>query len=224
MRKWAVVLSVVAVVMLCAIPTAAQKAKGCATIPQGGVNYSAGHFLAGQPITTGFDPFGYNYQAGLFDGSYFNSYAGGDGLPPYAGDDAAYLAVNLGADSHWAWPYRNDHLAMNWNDGWLSNQDCNGDGKLDRHYGLATYIGSGAWLTNHQSYEGADGNYYNYFVKIVAPPRSATTDGMVWYSNKNQVIGPSIWGEFALLQEVTNDPDYSNYRSPAGPGLGRWKK
>lgn len=40
---------------------------------------------------------------------------------------------------------------MKWNDAWLSNKDCNGDGLLDRHLGYLTYIGSGAWLTNHQS-------------------------------------------------------------------------
>ena len=223
MRKWAVVLGVLAVVTLCAIPAEAQKVKGCATIPQGGVKYSASHYLAGQPITTGFDPFGYNYQAGMFDGSYFNSYAGGDGFPPYAGDDAAYLAANPGAELYWAWPYRNDHLAMQWNDAWLSNQDCDGDGKLDRHYGFAAYIGSGAWLTNHQNYEGSDGNYRNYFVKIVAVPSSATKVDGIWYTNKHQTIGPASWGEFATIQEVTNDPDYSNYRSPAGPGLGKWQ-
>ena len=112
---------------------------------------------------------------------------------------------------------------MKWNDAWLSNQDCDHDGKLDRHYGLATYIGSGAWLTNHQNYQGSDGNYYNYFVKIVAVPSSATKVSGIWLTSSGQVIGPAIWGEFAIIQEVTNDPDYSNYRSPAGPGLGKWK-
>jgi hypothetical protein len=38
---------------------------------------------------------------------------------------------------------------MKWNDAWLANVDCDGDGLLDRHYGFGSYIGSGAWLTNH---------------------------------------------------------------------------
>jgi len=223
MKKLFVVLAVLALVLLATGPAAAQKVKGCTTIQQGILLYSAGHYLAGQPLSTGFDPYGYNYQARDFNGSYFNAYAGGAGFPPYEGDDDAYLAANPTAAVHWAWPYRNDQVAMKWNDAWLSNQDCDADGKLDRHFGFATYIGSGAWETNHQRYAGADGAYYNYFVKIVAVPSTATLVNGIWYTNKGGVIGPSIWGEFAIIQEVTNDPDYQNYRSPAGPGLGKWE-
>jgi len=39
------------------------------TITEGEIFYSAGHYLAGQPIPTGFDPFGYNYQGHMFKGS-----------------------------------------------------------------------------------------------------------------------------------------------------------
>lgn len=223
MKKWAVNVLVVGVVLLCAAPAWAQKPKGCSTIPQGVITYSAGHYLSGQPLAPGFDPFGYNYQARMFDGSYFNAYSGAAGWSPYDGDDVAYLAAHPEAADFWAWPYRNDHLAMKWNDAWLSNRDCDGDGKLDRHYGFASYIGSGAWETNHLTYVGSDGNDYNYFVKIVAAPSSATLVNAIWYTTKEVVIGPAIWGEFAIIQEVTNDPDYANYRSPAGPGLGKWK-
>lgn len=39
---------------------------------------------------------------------------------------------------------------MNWNNAWLSNQDCNSDNILDRPSDEGgTYRGSGAWLTNH---------------------------------------------------------------------------
>jgi len=222
MKKFVWILAVVGALVIASTPAAAQKVK-CTTIQQGTLLYAADHYLAGQPLMLGVDPYGYNYQANMFNGSYFNSYAGGDGFPPYDGDDAAYLAANPAAATHWAWPYRNDQLAMKWNDGWLSNRDCDADGKLDRHFGFPAYIGSGAWLTNHQNYQGSDGNYYKYFVKIVAVPASATKVAGIWYSNKGVVIGPSIWGEFAIVQEVTNDPDYQNYRSPAGPGLGKWK-
>jgi hypothetical protein len=97
----------------------------------------------------GFDAYGVNYQAHLFNGSYFNNYANGAGFPAYDGDDAAYLAANPSAASHWAWPYRSTTVNMKWNDAWLSNQDCDGDGLLDRHYGFPSYIDSGAWETNH---------------------------------------------------------------------------
>lgn len=122
--------------------------------------------------------------------------------------------------SNWVWPYRNDYLEMKWNDAWLSNEDCDGDGKLDRP---TPYIGSGAWLTDHQKYVGTDGNVYNYFVKIVAVPANAIKVNGIWYAANGKIIGPAIWGEFAIIQEVTNDPDFANYRSPAGPGFGKWK-
>ena len=65
------------------------------------------------------------------------------------GDDESYLDENPGAASHWAWPYRSIKLVMKWNDAWLSNMDRDDDGMLDRHYGFSSYIGSGAWETNH---------------------------------------------------------------------------
>ena len=62
-------------------------------------------------------------------------------------------------NASWCQAYKDVNLLMKWNDAWLSNKDCGGDGLLDRHYGLASYIGSGAWTTNHQSgaYIGEDG-------------------------------------------------------------------
>ena len=72
-------------------------------------------------------------------------------------------------------------LIMKWNDAWLSNKDCDGDDKLDRHYDYDSYIGSGAWCTNYQSgtYIGDDGKEYfwNHYVKIVAVPSDAEKVG-----------------------------------------------
>ena len=130
---------------------------GCTTIQSGLIVYSVGHFLAGQSLMIGFDPWGYNYQGCMFSGSYTNSYLGGAGFPPWDGDNEAYLDANPTAVSHWAWPYRDVTLMMKWNDAWLSNTDCNSDGSLDRHNGFVSYIGSGAWLTNHQQ-----GTYITY--------------------------------------------------------------
>ena len=210
--------------------TAMAKKGGCTTIQSGELLYSAGHFLAEQPLQVGYDPYGYNYQAHMFRGSYANVYLGGAGFPPYDGDDEAYLAANPGAAAHWAWPYRDVRLVMKWNEAWLSSSDCDGDGKLDRHYGFDSYIGSGAWETNHQSgtYVGEDGKEYRwtYFVKIVAAPEDAYVDSGFWYTAGGTEIGPVIWGSFATIQEVYNDPGAGvhgiQYRSPAGPGLGKW--
>ncbi len=117
---------------------------------------------------------------------------------------------------------------MKWNDAWLSNQDADGDGLLDRHYGYSSYIGSGAWETNHQSgkYVGDDGKTHNwtYFVKIVAVPAGAGKIAGVWYTADGSEIGPDIWGEFAIIQELYNDAYAGShgllYHSPTSSGFG----
>lgn len=122
-------------------------------------------------------------------------------------------------------------LSMKWNDAWLSNKDCNNDSLLDRHYGFDSYIGSGAWLTNHESGKYTNENNetckYNYFVKIVAAPADAYINNSLWYSADGIEIGPVIWGAFAITQEVSNDQcadDHGlSYKSPNGVGLVMYK-
>lgn len=205
-------------------------AKACTSIQSGELLYSAGHYLASEPLMIGFDPYGYNYQGKLFSGSYANAYLGRDGLPPYEGDDEAYLAENPDAENHWTWPYRNDNVMMKWNDAWLDNKDCDGDGLLDRHFGYDSYRGSGAWLTNHQSgeYLGDDEETYkwNYFVKIVAAPSDAEAVEGVWYTADSKEIGPVIWGDFAKIMEVYNDQgtgDHGLLYKGERPALGGWE-
>jgi hypothetical protein len=201
----------------------------CATIQSGLLTYSLGHHLYGTPFVTGFDPYGYNYQAHMFSGSYANAYLGRDGLPPYEGNDVEYLAANPTAANKWYWPYRSTELIMKWNDAWLSNKDCDGDGLLDRHFGYATYIGSGAWETNHmKDVYPNNGKMCKWvdFVKIIAVPGDATKTAGVWYTASGTEIGPDIWGEFAAIEEVYNDPcagfHGKLYVSPDHPGLGGW--
>ena len=175
-------------------------ATGCTTIQSGVLQASDG-----STITTGYDQWGYNYQAHMFNGYYCDAYR----------------------DAAWCQPYAEDHLQMKWNDAWLSNSDCDDDGLLDRHYGSASYIGSGAWLTNHQygTYEqDAEVCEWDYFVKIVAVPEDAYQSGGTWYTINGVEIGPIIWGEFAIIQEVNNDPCGSyngiQYKSQYAPGFG----
>jgi len=192
----------------------------CTTIQSGRLLYSPGHYLGGEPLQVGYDPFGYNYNAHMFRGSYANAYLGGAGFPPYDGEDEAYLADNPGAESHWAWPYRKTQLVMKWNDAWLSSRDCDGDGKLDRYFGFDSYIGSGAWETNHMI--GGDGpDRWTYFTKIVAVPADATLVDGLWFSADGTEIGPVIWGQFATILEVESGLG-ATYVSPAGPGFGKW--
>jgi len=178
-----------------------QASNQCTTI-------QSGQLLAsdGSVISTGYDDWGYNYQAHLFNGFYCDAYR----------------------DALWCQPYKDDSLMMKWNDAWLSNKDCDGDGLLDRHYGYVSYLGSGAWLTNHQSgeYEGKEGEVckWNYFVKIVAAPADAYKLAGVWYAADGTEIGSVIWGEFAIVQQVENDPCAGlhgmQYVSPTSAGLG----
>ena len=273
----------------------------CTTIQSGELKASDGSV-----ITVGYDDWGYNYQAHLFNGFYCDSYR----------------------DAAWCQEYKDVELMMKWNDAWISNKDCDGDGLLDRHFGYDSYIGSGAWLTNHQSgnynvwdltgdwvldfggpyihnmtitddscgsfsgtgsatfspqtwtvtggvdgdnvimtitydnsgyivniagiiaengtmggdwttnagqagtWESTTGNatlvdyMWDYFVKIVAVPKDAVNRAGVWYTADETEIGPDIWGEFAVVQEVSNDACAGlhgvQYKSPAGPGLGQY--
>jgi len=201
----------------------------CTTIQDGVLTYSAGHYLEGEPLMVGYDPYGYNYQAHMFNGSYCNVYLGRYGFPPYEGDTEAYLAENPDAENVWCWEYRDVELVMKWNDAWLSNKDCDSNGLLDRYYGFDSYIGSGAWETNHQSGEyEVDGKTckWTYFVKIVAAPEDAYVEDGTWYAADGTEIGPVIWGAFAIIQQVENDPCAGihglQYLSPDHPGFGGW--
>ena len=188
----------------------------CTSITAQNVYYKDSHFLEG-PITLGYDIFGYNYQAHLYKGNYVNAYLGGYGYPPYQGDDDVYLTENPSAEALWCWPYRMWEITMKWNDAWLANTDCDGDGSLDRHYGFDSYIGSGAWEIYKD--KGPEGE--TSFSKIVAVPDGAENIDGIWYTDKGKEIGPDIWGEFAIVQEKYDG--VTTYKSPAGPGLGKWK-
>ncbi|RLI39375.1 hypothetical protein DRO69_14365 [Candidatus Bathyarchaeota archaeon] len=184
--------------------------------------------VVAKPNSTGFDKYGYNYQAHIFKGWYPN-YA----RERYVGD-TPYEGVwysewgNIPEDLRGEFEvWYNVWLIMKWNDAWLSNKDRDGDGKLDRHWGYDSYTGSGAWLTNHQIgwYVGDDGkiHQWEWFVKIVAPdymPVDEDDDGY------DDVSGAKIiWGSFLVIQSVYNDP-YGGYHgveelvTPAG--FGAW--
>jgi hypothetical protein len=190
-RNVMISLMLVLAAALIATPIIAKVGTTCTTIKDGTLEASNGDLLV-----LGYDEFGYNYQAHMFNGRYcdYDRVIGG-----------SYCDVTL---------------VMKWNDAWLSNKDCDGDGKLDRHRGYASYIGSGAWCTNHQTGED-DGQKWTYFVKIVAAPADAYAAGGIWYAADGTEIGPVIWGEFAVIQRVESGIGAYDV-SPSGPGLGKW--
>jgi len=176
----------------------------CTTIQSGLIKDSTGN-----PIEVGYDDWGYNYQAFMFNGYYCDSYR----------------------DAAWCQDYKDVELIMKWNEAWMSNKDCDGDGLLDRHYGFDSFIGSGAWLTNHQkgTYLDDESNEcrWSYFGKIIAAPLDAAVTDGVWYNSDGVEIGPVIWGQFAIIQDITNDACAGfkgvYYKSPDHAGFGGWK-
>jgi hypothetical protein len=200
MKRLALVFFCISVAVILSSQVMAQE---CTTIQDGTLVASDG-----SPIMTGFDVWGYNYQAHFFNGGYCDAYR----------------------DAAWCQPYKDVDLMMKWNDAWLSNMDCDRDGLLDRHHGFDSYIGSGAWLTNHQRGEYLNENgkrcKWVYFVKIIAVPADATSVDGTWYNAAGVEIGPVIWGSFAIIQQVSNDPCAGEhgllYSSPDHPGLGGW--
>lgn len=180
----------------------------CVTIQDGTLVRSDGVL-----IETGFDEWGYNYQAHSFNGGYCDAYR----------------------DAAWCQPYKDVELQMKWNDAWLSNQDCNGDGLLDRASDSGSYLGSGAWTTNHQKGVYTDENgkkqRWSYFVKIVAAPADAVMQNGQWWVWDAQAqdlvpMGPVIWKEFAVIQEISNDTGTGEhgvlYLSPNNAGFGSY--
>ena len=157
---------------------------GCVGIQDGILKDSNGNTM-----TLGYDEFGYNYQAHMFNGTY-------DGV------DRVFDGKYWGQTGDFV----DDKLMMKWSDDWLSAQDCNHDGKLDRG---DTGISKG-WETNHAEGDYYDGNgnlqHYTYFVKIV------------W-------VGPggSLWDQYEIIEEIYNDPAGGYHGptfKPVAPGFG----
>ena len=143
-KKFLIGLSASTVMLaVSAIPALAAGPSTCATIKDGTITDSKGN-----PVVLGYDKWGYNYQAHMFNGYY---------------DNFSRPAVPVTSG---------DKLNMKWSDAWLANVDCNGDGKLDR--GLVDGVVNGTsmgWLTSQVvgSYTDLGGNVQKYtdFVKIV---------------------------------------------------------
>ena len=200
MKKIATIFS--CLILIFAFSNSAMAGDECTTIQSGELVTSEDIV-----IVPGFDEWGYNYQAHMFNGGYCDAYR----------------------DATWCQPYKDVDLIMKWNDAWLSNKDCDGDGLLDRHYGFDSYIGSGAWLTNHQAGRvEVNGKLrkWTYFVKMVAVPEDAYEEDGKWYTADDIEIGWVIWDDFAVIQEVYNDPSSGAhgilYKSPVAPGLGMY--
>lgn len=165
------------------------QASTCAKIQSGTITDSAGN-----PLTVGYDQFGYNYQAHHFLGTYDGADRNLDGT--FWGQTGDFV---------------DDMLEMKWSDDWLANVDCDGDHLLDR--GLVGTVPDGiskGWLTNHVNGDYVvDGQTYHYtwFVKI-------------GYTGP----GSPLWKYYTIVEEVYNDPfgGFNGLQSLIDPGLGHY--
>jgi hypothetical protein len=167
---------------------------------------------ADKPVN--FDQWGYNYQAHIFNGLYHNA-----NRPEPPCDPGTCASDTM--------------LVMKWSEEWLSNQDRNGDGKLDRGYSCDPVNANssaceGSWVTNHQrgEYVGDDGKTckWTYFVKIVYPPGGPVDgDGDGYDDNTG---GSIIWGAYVRILQVSNDTcagEHGNIFAVRPTGFGAYK-
>ncbi len=90
-------------------------------------------------------------------------------------------------------------------------------------YDVAGGTRTGTW-TSTSGEAARTLEHWNYFVKIVAATSEDEDVGGVWYNAEGDEIGPVIWGQFAIVQQVENDSGAGlhglQYVSPTGAGLG----
>ena len=171
----------------------------CVTLEEGTL-YS----FNGQPVSADCDQFGCNYHTRIYDGRYCD-------VDQKPGGEFCHV-----------------DLFVKWNNAWLSNKDCDGDNFLDKPQ---SYIGSGARCINRLSgtYLDENGNKcrWIYLLKIEAVPLGATLVDGIWYTADGREIGPEIWGSFAKVVSIYNNPNGGKngieYLKPVAPGFGHFK-
>ena len=161
-------------------------------------------------------PVGRTFTGDMTSMQVFYGRGGGGGSVELTDVSVEYLYEDTPYDA-WYW-YPDVWLQMKWNDAWLANTDADDDGLLDRHLGYEDYIGSGAWLTNHQY--PVEGDEWIYFVKIVAAPTEAVLVDGNWYVD-GELMGYEIWGSFAVIQEV--DENGLAYKADLPNGWGAYQ-
>ncbi|MCK4918626.1 MAG: hypothetical protein KAS02_02495 [Candidatus Pacebacteria bacterium] len=134
---------------------------------------------------TGYDKWGYDYGQQRFKGTICSASRGEDPFckPPY--QTVEHM--------------ESSKQRMIWNDAFISTQDCDGDGMLDRHAGFDTYIGSGAWimisLEGSYTEKGVTYRGKSSAKHIAAEPTDVLRDGK-WYNSKGKYLGKKLWEYF----------------------------
>lgn len=191
----------------------------------------------GNEKITGFDQWGYNWNAHQFNGYLINAWFGDEidpaapwykKDPPYNGDWEGYAADHPEVLSYEFYYYGNMTLVMHWNEACISSE------------GVYQYPikDSDAWITFH--YKAGEGkDRWSQFQKYVAVK---STDDLVvyfadengnpvygeWFSKEGESVGLYyLWPDRALVQVVNtgNVPEgmLGTYKGLIGPALGKYK-
>lgn len=198
---------------------------------------------------TGFNEWGYNWNAHHFNGILMNAIIG-DNLyngaffgdwEPYLGDDETYINNHPGiqvtpefylpgANELPFWLFRNVKLVMHWNESLISREGV-------YPVPLDNWIDTDAWITFHYSGIDENGKRWSQFQKMVS--REPTdkhgeliTDlfgnkSGIWYNEQDEQIGVyNNWEQLIMIQVVNtgNVPTelgfFAPYKSPEKQGLG----
>ena len=147
-------------------------------------------------------------------------------------DDSCGLFSGIGTNGTIAWTVSGEVAGNNVE--MIIDYDCNN--YYVNLYGTIAEDGtmSGDWTSSTDQFGTWTGTgtatpvdyKWNYFVKIVAAPEDANKIDGIWYNADGIEIGPDIWGQFAIVQEVYNDQctgEHGIYDlSPIGPGFGKF--
>ncbi|QIA09383.1 hypothetical protein [Draconibacterium halophilum] len=201
---------------------------------------------SGNNKITGVDEYGYNWNAHLFKGSFYNAIVG-DNLyasapwshtTPYRGIDEDITPPEYSEEPEdmydlWgmAWWLRHVNLVMKWNESLISKEGV-------YPANLDDWIGSDGWITFEFSGIDANGKNWSQFQKMVAANHDdmLKKDGEwypngVWYNSDDEEIGIfNDWTQLILVQcEKTGEPPFPfstipEYNNTERLGFGITKK
>ncbi|TLX77035.1 hypothetical protein E9993_04960 [Labilibacter sediminis] len=186
---------------------------------------------------TGFDQWGYNWNAHHFRGYLMNAWFGDEMYPdapwykkepPFDGNVEAYQEAHPEVLEYPFWIYGDMEVVMHWNETSISKNGVYNENILD----------SDAWITFHYS-QGENENRWSQFQKFVAAKKNDEKVIYVWDDNGNPVYGEwfsqegellglyYLWADRILIQ-VVNTGNLPNgflptYKGPLGQGIGKYK-
>lgn len=173
--------------------------------------------MAAKPAGKGFDQYGYNYQARIFNGLFGNAdenRPSGDGNPDtYFGDSTnSYGYLDTDGEYHEILVnVAGSHLVMKWSDAW--HMAVFGPDNL-RGTGDEVPWGEGAWCTNHV--EGT-GTIFDIDGNVIYAGHLTILSKIKWVGDTTGYTNP-IWGMMAVIQKVVSKQGAVFMETPGGLG------